>query len=78
MVVWWSSCEDNLSLLSLSGQSNNITVSSSNRKCSALTGSARKIKDIAADWHNLMLRWEKLNDVGFRVAGNIVDLKLMQ
>ncbi|XP_068457007.1 cyclin-dependent kinase 2-interacting protein [Clinocottus analis] len=47
-----------------------------NRKCSAVTGSARKMKDNAADWHNLMLRWEKLNDDGFRVAGNMVDMRL--
>ncbi|KAL7380219.1 hypothetical protein ABVT39_013862 [Epinephelus coioides] len=41
-----------------------------------MEGSARKIKDNAADWHNLMLRWEKLNDEGFKVAGNIVDIRL--
>ncbi|XP_061781190.1 cyclin-dependent kinase 2-interacting protein isoform X1 [Nerophis lumbriciformis] len=46
-----------------------------NRKCSALTGSARKIKDNAADWHNLMLRWEKANDEGFAIATNIVNLR---
>uniref|UniRef100_A0A3Q3X7A5 Cyclin-dependent kinase 2 interacting protein n=1 Tax=Mola mola TaxID=94237 RepID=A0A3Q3X7A5_MOLML len=40
-------------------------------KCSALTGSARKIKDNAADWHNLMMRWETLNEEGLKVAGNI-------
>ncbi|XP_029982302.1 cyclin-dependent kinase 2-interacting protein isoform X2 [Sphaeramia orbicularis] len=48
----------------------------SNRKCSALTGSSRKIKDNAADWHNLLLRWERLNDHGFDVAQNIVNLRL--
>lgn len=46
---------------------------SSNRKCSAVTGSCRKVKDNAADWHNLLLRWERLNDHGFDVAQNIVD-----
>lgn len=50
--------------------------SSSNRKCSALTGSSRKVKDNAADWHNLLLRWERLNDDGFNVAQNIVNLRL--
>lgn len=51
-------------------------MTSANRKCSAVTGEARKIKDNAADWHNLMLRWEKLNDEGFDVAGNIVNMRL--
>uniref|UniRef100_H2SH69 Cyclin dependent kinase 2 interacting protein n=1 Tax=Takifugu rubripes TaxID=31033 RepID=H2SH69_TAKRU len=51
---------------------------SAKKKCSALTGSARKIKDNAADWHNLLLRWEKLNDEGFKVAGRIVELRLMR
>uniref|UniRef100_H2SH68 Cyclin dependent kinase 2 interacting protein n=2 Tax=Takifugu rubripes TaxID=31033 RepID=H2SH68_TAKRU len=55
-----------------------ITQSSAKKKCSALTGSARKIKDNAADWHNLLLRWEKLNDEGFKVAGRIVELRLMR
>ncbi|XP_061651424.1 cyclin-dependent kinase 2-interacting protein [Phyllopteryx taeniolatus] len=50
-------------------------VTNVNRKCSAVTGSARKLKDNAADWHNLMLRWEKLNDEGFVVAGNIVNAR---
>ncbi|XP_053290084.1 cyclin-dependent kinase 2-interacting protein isoform X1 [Pleuronectes platessa] len=59
-----------------SGQSGDIKMTSANRKCSAVTGSARKIKDNVADWHNLMLRWEKLNEVGFCVAANIVNIKL--
>ncbi|XP_017293160.1 cyclin-dependent kinase 2-interacting protein [Kryptolebias marmoratus] len=49
-----------------------------NRKSSALTGSARKLKDNAADWHNLMLRWDKLNEEGFNVAANIVNTRRSQ
>lgn len=45
-------------------------------KKSALTGSARKIKDNAADWHNLMLRWESSNDAAFSAASKIVNLKI--
>ncbi|KAJ4923403.1 hypothetical protein JOQ06_000736 [Pogonophryne albipinna] len=30
------------------------------------------MKDNAADWHNLMLRWERLNDEGFGRANAIV------
>ncbi|XP_044128170.1 cyclin-dependent kinase 2-interacting protein-like isoform X1 [Bufo gargarizans] len=45
-------------------------------KKSALTGSARKIKDNAADWHNLMLRWESCNDTAFSAASKIVNLKI--
>ncbi|XP_056248955.1 cyclin-dependent kinase 2-interacting protein isoform X2 [Seriola aureovittata] len=39
----------------MDGVSGDIMVTSTNRKCSAVTGSARKIKDNAADWHNLIL-----------------------
>ncbi|CAK6982068.1 cyclin-dependent kinase 2-interacting protein [Scomber scombrus] len=60
----------------MEGPSGDITVTSSNRKCSAVTGSGRRIKDGAADWHNLRARWEKLNDDGFVIAGNIVNLRL--
>ncbi|XP_034531115.1 cyclin-dependent kinase 2-interacting protein isoform X2 [Notolabrus celidotus] len=60
----------------MDGQSGDITVTSSNRKSSAVTGSARKIKDNAADWHNLMMRWDKLNDEGFNSATNIVNIRL--
>lgn len=60
------------------GPSDDVTLGSAKRKCLALTGSARKIKDNAADWHNLLLKWEKLNDEGFKVAGHIVDLRLMR
>ncbi|KAM6917163.1 cyclin-dependent kinase 2-interacting protein isoform 2-T2 [Lycodopsis pacificus] len=53
-----------------------ITVTQANRKCSAVTGSTRKIKDNAADWHNLMVRWESLNEDGFNIAGNLVAIRL--
>ncbi|XP_068607956.1 cyclin-dependent kinase 2-interacting protein [Brachionichthys hirsutus] len=62
----------------MEGPSGYITVTSADRKCSAVTGSARKIKDNAADWHNLMMRWEKLNDEGFTVAGYIVNMRRSQ
>lgn len=57
------------------GQLADISATSGNRKSSALTGSARKVKDNAADWHNLLLRWEKLNEEGFVLAGNIANMK---
>ncbi|XP_058596316.1 cyclin-dependent kinase 2-interacting protein isoform X1 [Neofelis nebulosa] len=41
-----------------------------------LSVSARKIKDNAADWHNLILKWENLNDTGFATANNIANLKI--
>ncbi|XP_056624109.1 cyclin-dependent kinase 2-interacting protein isoform X2 [Triplophysa dalaica] len=41
-----------------------------------LTGSARKLKDDAADWHNLILKWERLNDEGSTIATKIVNLGL--
>ncbi|XP_056248953.1 cyclin-dependent kinase 2-interacting protein isoform X1 [Seriola aureovittata] len=62
----------------MDGVSGDIMVTSTNRKCSAVTGSARKIKDNAADWHNLILRWEKLNEDGFNVAAYIVNMRLSQ
>lgn len=45
---------------------------------SAVTGSARKIKDNAADWHNLILKWDKLNEEGSTVANKIVNLGLVK
>ncbi|XP_069806515.1 cyclin-dependent kinase 2-interacting protein [Dendropsophus ebraccatus] len=45
-------------------------------KKSAVTGSARKIKDNAADWHNLMLKWESCNDTAFTAASKIVNLRI--
>uniref|UniRef100_A0A146V780 Cyclin-dependent kinase 2-interacting protein n=2 Tax=Fundulus heteroclitus TaxID=8078 RepID=A0A146V780_FUNHE len=62
----------------LPGDSSEVTMSSSNTKFSAVTGSARKIKDNAADWHNLMVRWDKLNNDGFQFATNIVNMKNSQ
>lgn len=53
-------------------------MSSSNTKFSAVTGSARKIRDNAADWHNLMMRWDKLNNDGFQFATNIVNMRTSQ
>nr|XP_055160343.1 cyclin-dependent kinase 2-interacting protein [Nyctereutes procyonoides] len=41
-----------------------------------LSVSARKIKDNAADWHNLILKWETLNDTGFATANKIANLKI--
>ncbi|XP_076833638.1 cyclin-dependent kinase 2-interacting protein isoform X2 [Brachyhypopomus gauderio] len=41
-----------------------------------LTGSARKLKDNAADWHNLILKWDRLNDEGSSVATKIVNFKI--
>ncbi|KAJ7990939.1 hypothetical protein DPEC_G00292080 [Dallia pectoralis] len=46
------------------------------RSQSAVTGSARKVKDNAADWHNLILKWDRLNDEGTTIANNIVNLGL--
>ncbi|XP_029453835.1 cyclin-dependent kinase 2-interacting protein isoform X1 [Rhinatrema bivittatum] len=42
----------------------------------ALSVSARKIKDNAADWHNLILKWDSLNDSGFNIANKIVNMKM--
>ncbi|XP_028994781.1 cyclin-dependent kinase 2-interacting protein [Betta splendens] len=52
-----------------------VTVTSANRKFAAITGSGRKIRDNAADWHNLMLKWEKLNEDGLSAATNIVNIR---
>lgn len=45
-------------------------------QASVSPGSARKIKDNAADWHNLMMKWETLNDSGFSAATKIVNMKI--
>ncbi|KAM9465990.1 cyclin-dependent kinase 2-interacting protein [Clarias gariepinus] len=41
-----------------------------------LTGSARKLKDNAADWHNFIQKWERLSDEGSTIATKIVNFKL--
>ncbi|XP_008313307.1 cyclin-dependent kinase 2-interacting protein [Cynoglossus semilaevis] len=62
----------------MDGLTHDTMATSSSRKCSAITGSARKIKDNMADWHNLMLKWEKLNDTGFNIITNISNMRLSQ
>ncbi|XP_028250505.1 cyclin-dependent kinase 2-interacting protein [Parambassis ranga] len=62
----------------MEGPADDVTVRSANRKCSALTGSARKTKDNAADWHNLMIKWDKLSEEGFNMAANIANLRRTQ
>ncbi|KAK7880045.1 hypothetical protein WMY93_033290 [Mugilogobius chulae] len=47
----------------------------SNRKSAALTGSARKIKDNAADFHNIILRWDRLNNEGLNTCTRISDIR---
>ncbi|XP_038968027.1 cyclin-dependent kinase 2-interacting protein isoform X5 [Rattus norvegicus] len=41
-----------------------------------LSVSARKLKDNAADWHNLILKWDSLSDKGFTTASSIANLKV--
>ncbi|XP_026194968.1 cyclin-dependent kinase 2-interacting protein isoform X2 [Anabas testudineus] len=53
-------------------------MTSANRKCSAVTGSGRKIKDNTADWHNLILKWEKVNEEGFSTAAKIINIRRCQ
>ncbi|XP_051834295.1 cyclin-dependent kinase 2-interacting protein isoform X1 [Antechinus flavipes] len=45
-------------------------------KRTILSVSARKIKDNAADWHNLLLKWETFNNVGFSIANKIGNIKI--
>ncbi|KAB1277736.1 Cyclin-dependent kinase 2-interacting protein [Camelus dromedarius] len=52
------------------------TLGSTTPKKPVLSVSARKIKDNAADWHNLILKWESLNDGGFATANNIANMKI--
>ncbi|KAM9090752.1 cyclin-dependent kinase 2-interacting protein isoform 1-T1 [Megaptera novaeangliae] len=52
------------------------TLGSATPRKPVLSVSARKIKDNAADWHNLILKWETLNDGGFATANNIANLKV--
>nr|XP_056707257.1 cyclin-dependent kinase 2-interacting protein [Euleptes europaea] len=45
-------------------------------KTPGLSVSARKIKDNTADWHNLIMKWETLNENGFTSATKIVNNKI--
>ncbi|KAJ8377536.1 hypothetical protein AAFF_G00256320 [Aldrovandia affinis] len=51
-------------------------VSTSGRKPINLSGSTRKLKDNAADWHNFIMKWDRLNDDGYTIANQIVNLRL--
>lgn len=62
----------------MDGHLGNVTETSSSKKSSGITGISRKVKDNAADWFNLMIRWNKLNDDGFNAATNIVNLRQSQ
>lgn len=62
----------------MDGQLGDITETSAKKKTSGVTGTSRKIKDNAADWFNLMIRWNKLNDEGLNAATNIVNLRHSQ
>ncbi|XP_013929006.1 PREDICTED: cyclin-dependent kinase 2-interacting protein [Thamnophis sirtalis] len=52
-----------------------MSAGSSTPRTPVLSISARKIKDNAADWHNLVMKWETLNDNGFSIATKIVNIK---
>ncbi|XP_066280531.1 cyclin-dependent kinase 2-interacting protein-like [Branchiostoma lanceolatum] len=41
-----------------------------------LSPTAKKVRDVAADWHNLIQRWEVLNTSGASVTNKIVNCKL--
>ncbi|CAL9686718.1 unnamed protein product [Knipowitschia caucasica] len=41
----------------------------------ALTGSGRKIKDNAADFHNIILRWDRLNNEGLNICTKISNMR---
>ena len=41
-----------------------------------LTGSARKLKDGAADLHNLTQKWQVLNVDGANIVSEIANIKL--
>ncbi|KAH3851312.1 hypothetical protein DPMN_093792 [Dreissena polymorpha] len=41
-----------------------------------LTGSARKLKDGAADLHNYILKWRVLNTEGADIVNEIANIKL--
>uniref|UniRef100_A0A4X2LZV9 Cyclin dependent kinase 2 interacting protein n=1 Tax=Vombatus ursinus TaxID=29139 RepID=A0A4X2LZV9_VOMUR len=45
-------------------------------KIIVLSVSTRKIKENAADWHNLLSKWETLNNMGFSVANKIGNIKV--
>ncbi|XP_040597892.1 LOW QUALITY PROTEIN: cyclin-dependent kinase 2-interacting protein-like [Mesocricetus auratus] len=52
------------------------TLGIATRRKPVLSVSARKIKDNAADWHNLILKWESLSNAGFTTASNVANLKV--
>ncbi len=41
-----------------------------------LTGSARKVKDGVADWHNYIDKWNTHNSTGTKLIKDIANIKL--
>ena len=41
-----------------------------------LTGELRKVKDIAADFHNLAMKWKALNSQGMDLVTQISNIKI--
>ena len=41
-----------------------------------LTGIARKVKDAAADWHNLKDKWQTQNSKGAEILSELSNIKL--
>uniref|UniRef100_A0A0B6ZD55 Uncharacterized protein n=1 Tax=Arion vulgaris TaxID=1028688 RepID=A0A0B6ZD55_9EUPU len=41
-----------------------------------LTGDPRKVKDLAADFHNLMRKWKALNSEGMDIISKIANIKI--
>ncbi|RUS68727.1 hypothetical protein EGW08_023512 [Elysia chlorotica] len=41
-----------------------------------LTGNPRKVKDLAADFHNYIMKWEVLNSKGMEIVTKIANIKI--
>ena len=41
-----------------------------------LTGTARKVKDAAADWHNYVKKWDGYVEEGSRIISRISNIRL--
>ncbi|GFR64892.1 cyclin-dependent kinase 2-interacting protein-like [Elysia marginata] len=53
-----------------------VSVHSPRHNAGNLTGYPRKVKDLAADFHNCIMKWEALNTKGMDIVTKIANVKI--
>ncbi|KAK3792274.1 hypothetical protein RRG08_007353 [Elysia crispata] len=53
-----------------------VSVQTPRHNAGNLTGHPRKVKDLAADFHNCIMKWEILNSKGMEIVTKIANIKI--